>query len=62
MPEKKMKHPIKSSAQRRFFGSELSKLNKGQSTISGMSSAVLNEHLKASAGKKLPEKVKKHKK
>lgn len=56
MPGKKITRPIKSEAQRRFFGVELNRAREGKSTRSGMSAREIKAHLEQIKGKHLPSR------
>lgn len=54
--------PIVSKKQRGLFGAELARRRKGgKGLLSSITTSELESHLKESAGKKLPKKVKKKK-
>jgi len=54
--------PIVSERQRRFFGAEYGRAKRGEARETGMSKAILREHLLEVSGKKLPETSRRRKK
>lgn len=59
---RKRRHtPIVSEAQRRLFGAELGRIERGEGGRLGISKALLRLHLREVKGKDLPERVRKRK-